>query len=350
MNSQIRNPIFQTVALAVLLMGLSACSNVSFEPTSEEAQTKGLTEDPPTDSGAHETFFFNENETQAKVDVLFIVDNSRSMYEEQVKLGGRLDSFLNSLARLDWQIAVTTTDTSSGRFGVKGSLVPISGHPTTNVITKDTPDFHSAFLNTIVREELINCVNPDCPSPDERPLEAAIFAMAKANSNNAGFFREDADLAIVVLSDEDERSNGVGAVAGQTVINSFRSIFGSHKTLSVFGIVVQPGDVTCLTEARLTNLSYYGTSVSNLAALTGGVTGSICAADYSESLSNIAGRVVELVKSVTLSKKPVRDSVKIVVTPEDPKLKWTLSEGQKIVFNKPPKKGSKVDIYYTPEQ
>lgn len=335
---------------AIAMMGASACSKMEFSPGGpvDEYNSTGIS-NPPLENATHDSFTFNESETQSKVDVLFIVDNSRSMYEEQVKLGNRLDAFINNLARLDWRIAVTTTDTSDGPFGVKGSLVNITGQGSEKFITKNTPNYRNAFLKTVVRKELLDCTNPNCPSNDERPLEAAIMAMGKSNSDNAGFFRKDADLAIVVLSDEDERSNGAGAVSTEVVLQTFRAIFGTRKTLSVYGIIIQPGDDVCLQEALLTNSAFFGYSVSTLAARTEGVTGSICANDYSGTLSSIGGRVVELVKSVNLSKRPRPDTIQVQVTPADPSLLWTLSHEQTIVFNKPPQKGSKVDVYYLPQ-
>ena len=47
------------------------------------------------------------------VDILMVVDNSCSMIEEQVKLGGNFQNFIQAFqgVDVDWQIAVTTTDT-----------------------------------------------------------------------------------------------------------------------------------------------------------------------------------------------------------------------------------------------
>lgn len=45
-----------------------------------------------------------------KVDILFVVDNSKSMKEEQKNMKDRIDGFINKITHLDWQIAVTSTD------------------------------------------------------------------------------------------------------------------------------------------------------------------------------------------------------------------------------------------------
>src|SRR6185503_1771642 len=52
------------------------------------------------------------------VDILMVVDNSCSMVEEQDKLASNFQSFIDAFegVDVDWQIAVTTTDTLSEGF------------------------------------------------------------------------------------------------------------------------------------------------------------------------------------------------------------------------------------------
>lgn len=69
----------------------------------------------------HRKDVFQQNRMNT-VDILMIVDNSCSMVEEQDKLASNFDAFIEAFsgAEVDWQIAVTTTDTldeeQSGRF------------------------------------------------------------------------------------------------------------------------------------------------------------------------------------------------------------------------------------------
>ena len=43
---------------------------------------------------------------------------------------------------------------------------------------------------------------------NEEPMKSLVKAVYERNDANAGFLRDGADLAVVVVSDEDERSNG----------------------------------------------------------------------------------------------------------------------------------------------
>lgn len=316
----------------------TACSEVSFTPNPDYEAPLEL---PP--GTMLETFGFSDQDTRAKVDILFVVDNSGSMLDEQVKLGPALNSFIGSLAKIDWQIGITTTDVSNGPFGVKGSLVPMKGTGG-KILNKNVPNFAKVFENTVYREELIGCVDPNCPSADERPLEAVNLAIGKRASDNAGFFRNGADLAVVVLSDEDEGSTGVGTT-GQTVINTVKAAFGS-KTLTGFGIIIKPGDTACY-NAQSGNAGQYGDYAAAFATLTGGLTGSICDADYGPTLASIGTRVREMVKTITLKMMPNPDTIQLRIRPFDPNLQWII-EGQTITFKTPPKAGTKIDVTYLP--
>jgi hypothetical protein len=321
----------------------TACSDVSFTPS---ADNNSFT---LPDGSQKEIFTFNDDDTQAKVDVLFVVDNSPSMAEEQELLGSALNSFIGNLGKLDWQIGVTTTDTSNGVYGIKGSLVPMKGTAQT-ILTKNTPNFAQVFKDTVKRDEVIGCNNTTipCPSSDERPLEAISMAIAKRASENAAFFRDGADLAVVIVSDEDERSDGTGAMSAAVLAATAQAAFGTTKTFSAYGIVIQPGDTACLNANLALNSAYYGYHAAALALLTGGVTGSLCDADYGPALSSIAGRIRDVVKSVTLQYTPNPDTVQLVMSPFDSSLTWKI-EGNQIRFNKSPKKGTRVEVVYLPK-
>jgi len=321
----------------------TACSQVSFAPGDPNASFE------LPNGSQKETFSFDDDGSGAKVDVLFVVDNSGSMYEEQGRLGSALASFITSIGQIDWQIAITTTDISDGPYGLKGSLLPFAG-TNTKVLTKNVPNYPAAFANTVVRQETLTCngTTIPCPSGDERPLQAAVLAMQKASGENAAFFRNGADLAIVILSDEDEGSNGANAITAPAVVAAFATVFGGAKTLSSYGIIVQPGDTACYNQNQPSG-GTYGHFASTLAKLTGGMTGSICATDYGPALSSIGNRVRDMVKSVTLKFTPDPDTVQIVIRPFDSSLTWEIV-GNNIAFNKPPKKGTRIDVVYLPKQ
>ncbi|MBX3022813.1 MAG: hypothetical protein KF799_14155 [Bdellovibrionales bacterium] len=316
----------------------SACSNVSFTPSD------ALSKESLPDGPQQETFSFNDSNTMAKVDILFVDDNSGSMQAKQEKLGTRLAPFVSSLGNVDWQIAITTTDTSNGKYGLSGSIVQMTG-TNTKILTSKVPNYETVFRNSIVRPEMVNC-GLECPSDDERPLQALIGAINKRFTDNAGFWRENSDFVVVFLSDEDEKYAGDGLpVEPQVVINSVRAAF-PNKPFNAYGILTVPGDSTCYGSVASVS-GKYSYFQAELVQLTGGVMGSICENDYSAALQSIGERVRSNSGSVNLRYLPIPESVSMVVSPFDPDLTWTL-EGRAIRFNKVPKKGTNIVVRYTP--
>jgi len=295
-----------------------------------------------------ETFTPNPiGQTNEQVDILFVDDNSASMETEQRALGSRFTSFINELSGVDWQIGITTTDVSVGLYGIQGSLLTMSGL-STKILTPSTPNADVVFANTIERPETVNCImRGTCPSGLEQPLRASIMAMDKQLTDNAGFFRSNADLAIVILSDEDEMSDGrTGATTGQAVIDRARSLWPSKK-ISAYSIVILPGDSSCLAQqgSQFGATAYYGTKAVEFSNLTGGVTGSVCESDYSPMLANIGRKVVELINSVQLSRIPIPGSVSVNFVPPQPNITFTVS-GDKVIFSAPPAPGTLVEVSY----
>jgi hypothetical protein len=287
------------------------------------------------------------------VDILFVDDNSASMEEEQRRLGQRFSSFATRLAGLDWQVGITTTDCSTGPFGICGSLLNLTGAPG-YILTAATPGYLTVFQNTIQRPETFDpntgqscIITNSCPSGNEQGLLATINAMTKRNTDNAGFFRNGADLAVVYLSDEDEQSTGPAtATRAEQVVSHFNSIWPSGKKFISYGIIIRPGDVTCLNaqRAQFGSNGFYGTRVQDLANLTGGMTVSICETDYTVPLQQIAEDVTRLSRSIELPQTPIPGTVSVTFTPAHTTT-WTV-DGRRVTFETPAPLGTLVEVFY----
>ncbi len=322
--------------LSLTTMLITACSEISFSPSNDMGTTSSS--EILADGSVKDTFVFNQNTALAKVDVLFISDNSASMAIKQTRLGNALDSFITSLGTVNWQIGVTTTDTTDGPFGLKGSLLTFDG-TATNVLNSSVPNYSMAFLNTVQRPEL--------GAGDERPIRATIQAIGKRSTDNAGFFRSDADLAVVMLTDEDEASNGnATANTPDSLIDAVESAFGPSKNITVYGIIIRPGDTACY-DSQFIDGGKYANVIDDLVDTTGGVTGSICDLDYAPTLTTIGNRVKQGVRTAVLSQVPINTTIDLEISPTDPALTWRL-KGRTIIFSKPPDKGSVITVIYRP--
>lgn len=159
-----------------------------------------------------------------KMDILFVIDDSGSMADEQGNLAANFPGFISVLDSLtttagtpiDYRVGVTTTgvtkswsitipgfppipggqDGADGRLLTSGCAMP-ADRPW---LERSDPDVAGAF----------SCVAlvGDTGPAEEMPLEAARLALGDriADGSNAGFVRDDALLALVVLTDENDCS------------------------------------------------------------------------------------------------------------------------------------------------
>lgn len=293
---------------------------------------------------------FTSNGPGGKVDILFVDDNSASMDAEQAALGSKFSAFTSTLSSLDWQAGIITTDCAEGSpYDFCGQLHNFAGRPGEEyILTAKTPQYQTVFRNTIQRPETLDCLmKGSCPSGREEGLKSTIQSFKLKDSDNAGFFRADSDLAIIYLTDEDEGSNApANATTPTQVLSEFRSIFGNSKRLSVHGIIVKPGDVACWNAQReqLGNNANYGTFFDQFAKMTDGLSVSICAPDYSQTLREIGENVTRLGKSIELTRAPIPSSVRVQFTPSHTTT-WSLN-GKRLTFDKPAPEGTQIEVSY----
>lgn len=128
------------------------------------------------------------------VDVLWVIDNSGSMGNDQAALADNfpvfMEYFLNS--GLDYHIGVVTTDIDSPSDS--GKLRSVGGELW---IDPDTPDAIASFQELAV-------VGTNGSSTESGVGAAYVALEERANGYNAGFLREDASLHVVTISDEED--------------------------------------------------------------------------------------------------------------------------------------------------
>lgn len=159
------------------------------------------------------------------LDILFVIDNSGSMKEEQANLALSFDAFIRDIqnADIDFQIGVISTDASRP----EGSTVPTawtnpsymgSDRNITNlgtgsllargtnekVLTKDTPNLVDQFKENVN----LGITTYDAPTGYEMGIQALTNSFAPTLSApggwNAPLFRDNALLSLIIVSDEDE--------------------------------------------------------------------------------------------------------------------------------------------------
>jgi hypothetical protein len=174
-----------------------------------------------------------EQSIKDQVDLLFVIDDSPSMAPKQAELRARfpqlitiLDEFANQGSPADYHIGVITTDLGSGSYvdtnckpnGLGGKLQKIGrgaavgcvGPTDANFIKYNQKNNTNNLPAGKSLAETFGCMAAvgDNGCGFEQPLEAAYKAIHDADqlAENAGFFRDNALLVVVFVTDEDDCS------------------------------------------------------------------------------------------------------------------------------------------------
>jgi hypothetical protein len=345
-----------TVCGLFLLMS-TGCSQVSFDDAGLSQQSS-IDETPPAGGTIKNSYFF----VKRTADILFVIDTSGSMAEEQALLKSGFPSFTSTInsysgGTLDWHIAITTTDVANTGAGNEGSLVPFVGMPAKTYYLDSSIDgakANSAFQATVTLGT--------SGSGDERGIAAARM-MAQREYDPAttvGFLRPDTPLSVIVLSDEDERStrdtSSPEYIALEPIdepanfipgIRALDKSSSAPKTITFHSIVTSTS--ACLSDAG----SYMGTTYMQLSALTNGIVGDICALkqSYQEQLASLAVNIVNEARTYTLPCNNVAAGSAsiyeqtlngvLVLVPS------TFLPPNKLVMKNPPAVGSLIKAHFT---
>jgi hypothetical protein len=217
-----------------------------------------------------------EHEQINKADILFVVDNSCSMSEEQIDLSDNAEDFVDTLilSGTDFQISVITTD---------------DPEPVTSLITDDTLDAGKVLADAVKVGISGNAF--------EMGQEMAKKSLDPIGPLGKGFIRDDATLSIVVVSDENDYS----PLTDLEYYDFFMSIkdedlFFFH---SVVGTAIYPGCTIEIGE-RYLDQSHY----------TGGISLDVCSA-WGSSLTTLANQVFIVDTIYPLTKQAVPSTVQV---------------------------------------
>lgn len=240
------------------------------------------------------------------VDILFIIDTSGSMDDERRNLAQKFNGFLNMIKDLDFQIAVTTTDVVGTQSYEDGRL--------TTFKNASGPYILDSSYDLSEAQQLFGTRVQNLPKGDgnEQGIYATVRMIQRAldgkNPVNREFIRNNADLAVVVLSDEDENSNGANVKYTPTKFLEFvNTAFGKKKNFTFHSIITKPGDTSCKNNGGAS----YGVNYAEVSKLTGygqpggAIIGSVCAVDYTSQLTAIGQSVKDMQKSMSLECSPL---------------------------------------------
>ncbi len=226
------------------------------------------------------------------IDVLFVIDDSCSMANDQKSLADNFGAFVPAFlsANVDFHIGVVTTD-------MKNPLR--SGKLVAPVITPTTMAIEASFRNMVQ----VGVAG----SGYEKGLAAAQAALSEPlrSTANKDFLRPDANLALVFLTDEEDQSDSLSAETFIAFLKGLKVEQDAITVASILGLKMPPYCTSSVAKWKYADVARAFLPRAHL---------SICSQRYSRTLQSIAGRIisgrclVELRRKID-ERRPVRVTV-----------------------------------------
>jgi hypothetical protein len=249
-----------------------------------------------------------------KVDLVLMVDNSSSMGLYQQRLASSAGNMISTLNRfgMDYRIVVITSDMRS-----RGSGGRFVGEP--KVLFPSTENLTSTLATRIHQGQ--------GGSDLERGLESLMTVLSPSylNGEGRGFLREDALLAVIALSNEDDYSSGSVQFYADFLESTKPKLKGRIQQWVVNFIGVPDLASSCST-ALDGIYKEPGLRWIELAQRSGGLVQPICDTDLGKAVSNISQRIVEMLTDFPINGKPKVETIKVrvdgVVVPRSRENGW----------------------------
>lgn len=238
--------------------------------------------------GAEDAMFEEqwEQEFFQEVDVLWIVDNSCSMSGALAAVNANFASFMDEFVDLglDYHIAVVTTDMDNPQQ---------SGKFMGSVITEATSDPEGEFTSQVDQGS--------SGSGQEQGFGACKAALTDPllSSTNTGFLREEASLATIIVTDEDDDTDSLNA-------SNFSSWFNTMKSdseMATFSAISGPASSPCFDWNNGVDASPAPQYVE-ATNQTGGIHESICADEWDKALQHLSLTAAGMEYEFCLAQEP----------------------------------------------
>lgn len=280
----------------------------------------------------HEFFYGNpgqqltQNFTQPMLplDLLIVIDNSGSMKEEQENLSSKMAPLLSAIDKVDWQISVVTTDEVT------------FGDCFRTLIRRGEPNAEEKFAAAVRAGSNGHA--------EEHGIRNAYLGLRGECPGQSPWLRQDSKLSILVVSDEDDCSQGV-CRSGQNwsdILTDYVKTIRPDSDVRFYGLIYEPGtEESCGAKGGLN----VGLTYKDLVDHYTGRTGSICDQDYTETLEAISEDIANLLQSrIPLDKAP--DDNKVTVRINGQEINDFSIQEQHVSFSKIPESGSNVELTY----
>lgn len=295
-----------------------------------------------------------------KIDILWVVDNSGSMAPYQQNVADNFSAFIQDFQTkgYDFRIAVITTEAWTENFW-GGSTASFRSNAGSAILTPDTPNLETAFLQNILQGT--------AGYGDERAFQSIEFALTDPSNSGYNFPRSDAFLAVIIVSDEDDFSHAGSAYANRNYsypglysishyTDFLDTLTGSTPTNRSYNVsTISVLDAACQSDPNSHADAIIGQRYMDFVDATDGIKGSICDANFSSSLNSIQSKISELSTQFYLTREPVPGSIRVKINgsdiPESAVNGWTYNAtSNSIKFHgaATPAEGDSISVTYDP--
>jgi hypothetical protein len=312
-----------------------------------------------------------------KIDILWMMDSSGSMSEEQDNLAANFNVFINDFVTKGYEYNMAVSGTDAWRYEFSpGSTANLAKFRDGNVYTGTTTDNSGIFMINNLTANVIATFTKNIKvgitgSGDERAFDSIKQSLMYPGNAGYNFRRDDAYLAVIIISDEEDFSRNNGTVDGctgspmpaacqnlrpvsdyTTYLDTYTNSVPADRKYTVNAIGVF--DAAC-EAANPSSSGHVGTRYLQLVNDTGGVAGSICDTDFSGTLNAMQNKISEDSTQFRLSKTPVVSSIIVKINsvdiPQNPTNGWTYdSNNNSIKFHGSalPPQGAAISITFDP--
>jgi hypothetical protein len=282
------------------------------------------------------------------VDILFVVDDSGSMMDHQANLAKNIQLFTQGIMAnqiLDYHIAVTSSNMDSDPYqpkpgyGWKGELNGV-----TKFVSRATPSGQSELERNLL-------IGTDGSGTEVffTPVQAALTPPMVGGANR-GFYRQDAYLAVIFLTDSEDQSQ----LSAQDFYRFLLNLKGGDASkIITYGVYIPTVDRTCNRSGEPAPRK-----LEEFYSLSKAQTLGLCDADYGIKLAELGADLVRRVGSVLyLSRPPQPDTIYVTfgsqVIPNDPVKGWVYDPSRNaLVFGDdiellPEPTGTQVEVDFT---
>jgi len=262
-----------------------------------------------------ETYLEDEfiQRTAEASDILFVVDNSCSMYEEQAALQANFWNFIQFFVNsgMDYHIGITVLDDYAGQPPI-GQL-----YGSTRYIDNTTPDPVGAFTGNMT-------MGDDGMGQCEVGLDASMKALTEPllSGYNTGFYREEAFLLLVIVSDEPDTGvvdpmNCPGFIPLEEYIPWLTTLKGAQG-LDRIHFAVIGGDLPdgCTGSWGDADPALGYADVVEALAPDHSTFFSICEQDWSPVMTDLGLEAVGLLTTFHLTQVPVPGTLEVTLDPD----------------------------------